>query len=53
MAIDSTMLVALRSIASQQSDPTEKTLEASMMLLDYATTNLHASILYTVSNMVL
>ena len=51
MALDNTMLVALGSIASQQSVATATTMSAANMLLDYATSNPIAKIRYQASDM--
>ena len=53
MAVDSTMLVALGSIAATQAKATEKTHDEIIWLLNYAASNPDASILYTASDMVL
>ena len=47
------MLVALNSISSQQSAPTQATMSQLMQLLDYAATNPNATIEYTPSEMLL
>jgi hypothetical protein len=52
-AVDSTMLVALGSLAAEQSKPTEKTLEKCKQFLDYAATQEDAVVTYRASNMVL
>ena len=52
-AIDHTMLVALNELGRQQANPTEKTLEATTMLLDYAATHPNAKLRFTTSDMVL
>ena len=52
-AIDSTMLVAIGTLASQQSTGTRATMIATTQLLNYAATNPNASILYRASDMVL
>ena len=52
-AVDPTMLVALNSISSQQSAPTQATMSQLMQLLDYAATNPNATIEYTPSEMLL
>jgi hypothetical protein len=51
-AIDSTMLVALGTIASAQSNGTEATAEATTKLLNYAATHPDATIRYNASDMV-
>ena len=51
MALDNTMLVALGSIASQQSVATATTMSAANMLLDYAASNPIAKIRYHASDM--
>ena len=52
-AVDPTMLVALNEIATEQSAPTEKTVEKTFFLLDYAATHPDAVLTYNRSNMVL
>ena len=52
-AIDNTMLVALGTIASQQSNSTEATADATINLLNYAATNPDASLRYHASDMIL
>lgn len=52
-AIDNTMLVALGSLAAQQSKGTEATMDACMDLLNYAATNPDATIEFTASDMIL
>jgi len=47
------LLTALDTLATQQSQGTQATMEASMQLLNYCTTHPDASIHYHVSNMVL
>ena len=47
------MLVALNEIATEQSAPTEKTVEKTFFLLDYAATHPDAVLTYNRSNMVL
>ena len=49
----STILTALSSIASQQSNPTEATKRRMMQLVDYIATQEEAIITYSASNMVL
>jgi hypothetical protein len=52
-AVDSTLLVALSSLASVQAAPTEHTLELIKWLLDYAATNPDAILTYESSDMIL
>lgn len=52
-AVDHTMLVALNEIARQQANPTQKTMEAANMLLDYAATHPDAKLRFRASDMVL
>jgi hypothetical protein len=52
-AVDSTMLVALSTIASAQSTGTEKTLDAVVQLLNYAASNPDATVRFTASDMYL
>ena len=52
-AVDPTMLVALSAIAADQADPTERTLEKTLYLLDYVATHPDAIITYKKSNMIL
>ena len=52
-AVDPTMLVALNEIGQQQAKPTEKTLQACKMLLDYAATYPNTKIRYHASDMIL
>ena len=52
-AIDCTLLVALGSIAQQQSRCTQSTLAAITQLLDYCHTHPEATVCYTASDMVL
>ena len=52
-AIDASMLPALRTIATQQSAPTENTMHKVNQYLDYAATHLDAIITYRASNMIL
>ena len=52
-AIDNTMLVALGTLASQQTKATEATGEALTQLLDYAATHPEAIVRYTASGMIL
>ncbi len=52
-AVDSTMLVALGTLAEEQTKGTEQTATAVVQLLDYAATNPDAKFRYTASDMVL
>ena len=52
-AVDSTMLVALSLLASEQASPTQKTMEKVMTFLDYAAFQEEAVITYHASDMVL
>ena len=52
-AVDPTILPALTDIASAQSKPTQHTLQACNMLMDYLHTNPNAKIRYTKSDMIL
>ena len=52
-AVDSTVLVALSSIASAQASPTELTLSLIKQLLDYVATHPDAILTYKKSDMVL
>jgi hypothetical protein len=52
-AVNSTLLVALSSLASAQAAPTEYTMELIKWLLDYATTNPDAILTYKSSDMIL
>ena len=52
-AVDCTMLPALSTIATQQANPTERTLAKVKQFLDYAATHPDAIITYRASNMVL
>ena len=52
-AVDCTMLAALGSIATQQSNPTENTMAKVQQLLDYAATHPDAIITYRASDMIL
>ena len=52
-AVDSTMLVALSTIAAQQSDPTEETMRRTLKFLDYAATHPDAILTFNASSMVL
>ena len=51
-AIDTTMLPPIVSIATQQADPTENTLQKIKQFIDYAATNPEAIITYRASGMV-
>ena len=51
-AVDLTTLIALSSIASEQTTATEKTMSAAMQLLDYLASNPNATIRYYASDMV-
>ena len=46
-AVDSTMLVALSALKSEQASPTKNTMEEVMTLLDYAASQEEAVITYT------
>ena len=52
-AVDCTMLPALGSLASQQANPTEKTMNLVKHFLDYTVSNPNATITYRASDMVL
>ena len=52
-AVDCTMLCALGSLASQQAQPTERTMQLVKQLLDYAASNPDAVVTYRKSDMVL
>ena len=52
-AVDATILVALSSLASAQSAPTEDTMQQTRHLLDYVATHPNAIISYAKSNMIL
>ncbi len=52
-AVDSTMLTALSSIASNQAEPTKETMSNIKLFLDYAASNQDAIITYHASDMVL
>ena len=52
-AVDATMLVALGSLASEQANPTERTMQKCKQFLDYAATQEDAVITYRKSDMVL
>mmetsp|Transcript_27287 Transcript_27287/g.38602 ORF Transcript_27287/g.38602 Transcript_27287/m.38602 type:complete len:96 (-) Transcript_27287:381-668(-) len=52
-AIDSTMLPAIRTLATQQSAPTAQTMEGIKQLLNYCASNPHAVVRYHASEMTL
>ena len=52
-AVDPTMLVALGSLASEQANPTQRTMEKCKQFLDYAATQEEAVITYRASDMIL
>ena len=52
-AIDSTMITALSAIATEQAKPTMNNLQQTKQCLDYAATNIEATITYHESNMIL
>eukprot|EP00956_Cyclotella_meneghiniana_P010727 scaffold15031_cov47-Cyclotella_meneghiniana.AAC.1 len=52
-AVDPTMLTALSSLASEQANPTERTMEKCKQFLDYAASQEEAVITYRKSDMVL
>ena len=52
-AVDSTMLTALSSIASNQAEPTEETMAKVKLFLNYAASHQDALMTYHTSNMVL
>ena len=52
-AVDMTILHTLNSIASEQANPTERTMERVKQLLDYMHTHLGAIIRYRASDMIL
>jgi hypothetical protein len=52
-AVDATILVALSSLASAQSSPTEDTMQRTRHLLDYVATHPDAIVSYAKSNMIL
>jgi len=52
-AINSTMLPAIGSIATQQTNPTKKTMEAITQLLNYCASNPNTTVRYQKSDMVL
>jgi hypothetical protein len=51
--VDSLMLAALGTLATQQATPTKNTMKKIKQFLDYATTNPDAAVAYHASNMVL
>jgi len=51
--LDNTMLVALGSLATAQTDGTQATIEACTQLFNYTATHPDATICYTASNMIL
>jgi hypothetical protein len=53
LAVDSTMLAAIGTLASQQSHGTKATMEAMSQLLKYCTTYPHATVGYISSDMCL
>ncbi|MBV5280410.1 MAG: hypothetical protein J0651_03970, partial [Actinobacteria bacterium] len=52
-AVDNTMLPALGTIATQQATPTQKTMDATVQLLNYAAANPNAVLRYVASDMIL
>ena len=52
-AVDSTMLVALSSIAAQQAVPTEETMRKTLKFLDYVASHPDAILTFSASNMIL
>jgi hypothetical protein len=52
-AVDSTMLPAINEISGAQSAPTQNTMKACTMLMDYASTHPNAIIRYHASDMIL
>jgi hypothetical protein len=52
-AVNSTILTALNTIATQQAAPTESTLEEVKQLLDYCTSQEEAIVTYNASDMIL
>eukprot|EP00804_Cyclotella_cryptica_P011804 CCRYP_011385-RA/>CCRYP_011385-RA protein AED:0.37 eAED:0.37 QI:0/0/0/1/0/0/2/0/309 len=52
-AVDCTMLTALSSLATQQANPTQTTLQHIHRFLDYAMTHQNAVVTYQASNMIL
>jgi hypothetical protein len=53
IAVDPTMLVALGTIAATQAKATKKTLDSTMLLLNYAASHPDATIRYRASDMIL
>ena len=53
IAVDTTMLVALGNLSSQQSKVTKQTYDATLCLLNYADYNPDTTIRYTASDMIL
>jgi hypothetical protein len=51
--VDSSMLPALGTLATQQAMPTKNTMKKIKQFLDYASTNPNAVVIYHASNMVL
>lgn len=52
-AVDNTILMALNAIANEQANPTERTRERVLHLLDYLATHPHAIIRFYASDMIL
>jgi hypothetical protein len=52
-AVDSTMLTALSSLATEQAKPTQKTMEKVKQLLDYCASQVEAIITYNKNKMIL
>ena len=52
-AVDSTMLVTLSAIASQQAKPTVETMRKTLKFLDYVSTHPDAILTFSASNIVL
>ena len=52
-SVDNTILVALNSISSRQSNPTEETVSKVNQLLNYVATYPNATLMYTPSEMIL
>ncbi len=52
-AVNSTILTALISLATEQAKPTQKSMEKVKQLLDYCTSQKEAIIMYNASNMIL
>ena len=52
-AIDMTILLALSDIASEQANPTEKTMKRVRQLLDYMATHPEAKIRFCASDMII